>query len=72
MRKVRFFRGGAETDSKFHVTVGHATTVATVSFFGAHELGTHTQRKAASLFCARARVSNNLTVYDKTREIQCT
>ncbi|KAJ1450190.1 putative selenocysteine-specific elongation factor, selB [Pelagophyceae sp. CCMP2097] len=36
--KVRFFRGAIETERKFHITVGHATVVATCSFFGAKEL----------------------------------
>ena len=38
VRRVRFFRGPAETERKFHVTLGHATTLATAYFFGAAEL----------------------------------
>ena len=38
VRKVRYFRGGLGGGSKFHVSVGHATVMATVTFWGAHEL----------------------------------
>mmetsp|Transcript_10918 Transcript_10918/g.32591 ORF Transcript_10918/g.32591 Transcript_10918/m.32591 type:complete len:694 (-) Transcript_10918:28-2109(-) len=38
VRKVRFFRGPCDTERKFHVTTGHATTLATAYFFGAAEL----------------------------------
>ncbi|KAJ8601465.1 hypothetical protein CTAYLR_005707 [Chrysophaeum taylorii] len=34
VEKVRFFRGGCVTGTKFHVTVGHATVLATCHFFG--------------------------------------
>lgn len=39
VRKVRFFRAACATKSKLHVSLGHATELATCSFFGAKELG---------------------------------
>ena len=38
VKRIRFFKGGADSESKFHVTVGHATVMATAIFFGAAEL----------------------------------
>ncbi|GBG26915.1 Selenocysteine-specific elongation factor [Hondaea fermentalgiana] len=38
LRKVRFFPLACKSGSKLHVTVGHATTVAKVTFFGSAEL----------------------------------
>jgi len=38
VRKIRFFKGVCASQSKFHVTVGHSTVVATAVFFGAREL----------------------------------
>ena len=37
VRKVRFFRGKVETNSKCHVTIGHTTCMAKLVFFGASE-----------------------------------
>lgn len=38
VRKVRFFKGRLMSGSKFHVSVGHATVMATVTFWGAREI----------------------------------
>lgn len=38
VKKVRFFRGECPSQSKFHITVGHTTVMATAIFFGAKEL----------------------------------
>lgn len=38
VRKVNYFPGNLPCGSKFHVSVGHATVMATVTFFGAKEL----------------------------------
>lgn len=38
VRKIRFFKTRCASESKFHVTVGHATVLATAVFFGAREL----------------------------------
>jgi selenocysteine-specific elongation factor len=38
VRKVSYFPGDLPNGSKFHVSVGHATVMATVTFFGAKEL----------------------------------
>jgi len=38
VKKIRYFTGPCDSDSKFHVTVGHTTVMATAIFFGAQEL----------------------------------
>mmetsp|Transcript_19374 Transcript_19374/g.28679 ORF Transcript_19374/g.28679 Transcript_19374/m.28679 type:complete len:714 (+) Transcript_19374:61-2202(+) len=37
VRKVQYFDGTLKCGSKFHVSVGHTTIMATVTFWGAHE-----------------------------------
>ena len=32
--KIRFFKGSVDSKCKFHVTVGHTTTMATAEFMG--------------------------------------
>ena len=43
VRKVRFFKGGLNSGAKFHISVGHTTVMATVSFWGAHEIANQVQ-----------------------------
>jgi len=43
VRKVRFFKGGLSSGAKFHVSVGHTTVMATVSFWGAREIATQVE-----------------------------
>ena len=38
VKKVRYFRGTLVSGGKFHVSVGHTTVMATVTFWGAKEL----------------------------------
>jgi selenocysteine-specific elongation factor len=38
VRKVRFFKGQLNSGGKFHISVGHQTVMATVTFWGAREL----------------------------------
>ena len=38
VKKVRFFRRACKSNSKFHVSIGHMTVVATVLFYGANEI----------------------------------
>ena len=38
VKKVRFFRQKCKSNTKFHISVGHSTVVANVTFFGAAEL----------------------------------
>jgi hypothetical protein len=38
VRKIRFYKGDSASGSKFHVTVGHHTVMATAVFFGALEM----------------------------------
>ena len=48
VKKVRFFKGKLVTDSKFHISVGHRTVMATVKFFGAKELAERLAREGSS------------------------
>jgi selenocysteine-specific elongation factor len=34
VKKVRFFRHPCKSSTKFHISIGHATVIATVTFFG--------------------------------------
>ena len=38
VRKIRYFKGSCHSRSKFHVSLGHNTVMATATFFGASEL----------------------------------
>lgn len=38
MRKVRFFKGALHSGAKFHISVGHTTVMASVTFWGAREI----------------------------------
>lgn len=48
VRKIKYFRGDCESNSKFHVTVGHTTVMGTVVFFGAHELANHSAAQGSA------------------------
>lgn len=48
VRKVNYFPGSLPCGSKFHVSVGHATVMATVTFFGAEELAEEAAGKELS------------------------
>eukprot|EP00624_Nannochloropsis_granulata_P005195 evm.model.NODE_36750_length_17179_cov_27.146574.2 len=45
VRKIRAFRGRIKTGTDVHVSVGHGTVMATVTFFGAKELESMRERK---------------------------
>jgi len=45
VRKVRFFKGGLNSGAKFHVSVGHTTVMATVTFWGAREIAAQVEKK---------------------------
>lgn len=38
VRKVRFFKGALHSGAKFHISVGHTTVMASVTFWGAREI----------------------------------
>ena len=38
VRKVRFFKGTLHSGAKFHISVGHTTVMASVTFWGAREI----------------------------------
>ncbi|KAL3774989.1 hypothetical protein HJC23_007077 [Cyclotella cryptica] len=44
VRKVRFFKGALHSGAKFHISVGHTTVMATVSFWGAREIAEQADR----------------------------
>lgn len=43
VRKVRFFKGALNSGAKFHISVGHTTVMATVTFWGAREIAKQVQ-----------------------------
>jgi selenocysteine-specific elongation factor len=43
VRKVRFFKGVLNSGAKFHISVGHTTVMATVTFWGAREIANQVQ-----------------------------
>jgi selenocysteine-specific elongation factor len=45
VRKVQFYSGSLPCNSKFHISVGHSTVMATVTFWGARELAGMQQKK---------------------------
>ena len=45
VRKIPYFPGSIPEKSKFHISVGHTTVMATVTFWGAHELLECTQQQ---------------------------
>jgi selenocysteine-specific elongation factor len=49
VRKVRFFKGALNSGSKFHVSVGHTTVMATVTFWGAREIAKQVRREDEKL-----------------------
>ena len=48
VKKVRFFRGACKSNMKYHVSIGHTTIIATVTFFGAKELDMSASHEATS------------------------
>ena len=41
VKKVRFFKGACKSMTKFHVSIGHDTVIATAVFFGSKQLATY-------------------------------
>eukprot|EP01082_Thalassiosira_pseudonana_P015384 g14133.t1 g14133 contig9:1225168-1227439(+) len=62
VRKVRFFKGGLHSGAKFHVSVGHTTVMATVTFWGAREIAQQVEKKELEL----ASSSRNSQTYGKS------
>ena len=48
VRKVRFFKGGLNSGAKFHISVGHTTVMATVTFWGAREIARQAEEHLAA------------------------
>ena len=47
VRKVRFFKGGLSSGAKFHISVGHTTVMAVVTFWGAREIARQAEEHLA-------------------------
>ena len=47
VRKIRFFKSACKSGGKFHITLGHNTSMATAYFFGAKELAPATAEEEA-------------------------
>jgi hypothetical protein len=45
VKKVRFFRQQCKSMSRFHISIGHSTVIATVVFFGAKQLAEEQQQQ---------------------------
>ena len=41
VQRIRYFKGAIRSGAKVHVTIGHATVLATVTFFGHSEIYGH-------------------------------
>ena len=41
VKKITYFKGSLGSGTKFHISVGHTTVMATVSFWGAREIAKH-------------------------------
>lgn len=48
VKKVRYFRQSLGSGAKFHVTVGHTTVMATVTFFGVKEIAQQLKKSVDS------------------------
>jgi hypothetical protein len=51
VKKVRFYKQSCKTKQKLHVSIGHSTVVATVTYFGAKELAADMMRRDKTLIC---------------------
>lgn len=60
VKKIRFFKLGCKSGSKFHISVGHSTVLASVVFFGATEL--------ASALGTSSTLLDQLTLADQERK----
>ena len=45
VRKVRFFKGALHSGAKFHISVGHTTVMASVTFWGAREIAEQAEKE---------------------------
>lgn len=48
VKKVRFYKHPCRSSTKFHISIGHSTVIATVVFFGAKELSRLLQQQQQS------------------------
>jgi selenocysteine-specific elongation factor len=57
VRKVPYYNGALLGNSKFHISVGHTTVMATLNFWGARELATFRWNEISSLDPSASEVS---------------
>jgi len=48
VQRIRYFKGAIRSGAKVHVTIGHSTVLATVTFFGHSEIYGHRTSNAAA------------------------
>ena len=48
VKKVRFFRGACKSMTKFHITIGHSTVIASAVFFGAKQFSSYLAQSTGS------------------------
>ena len=66
VKKVRFFKFICRSNSKFHVSVGHTTVIANVTFFGASELSSSSSSMSVSTNMTNANDNNdNIPIIEK-------
>lgn len=49
VRKVRFFKGALHSGAKFHISVGHTTVMASVTFWGAREIAEQAEQEVVEM-----------------------
>ena len=59
VRKVPYFPGALKCGQKFHISVGHTTIMATVTFWGARELQVSHQEEEATTTAKEDQVANS-------------
>ena len=69
VKKVRFFKPSCRSNSKFHITIGHTTVIANVTFFGASELSGLLGLSKAAVGCGGAEAAEvDYSAYDIERD----
>lgn len=59
VRKVRFFKGTLHSGAKFHISVGHTTVMASVTFWGAREIAKQAELASEEVEHTRKNNKNN-------------
>ena len=51
VKKVRYFQNGCKSNTKYHISIGHTTVLATAMFYGAKELSERAKEGAGHNVC---------------------